>query len=145
MSKEIAEEQYAEHKGKPFYDKLVAFMTSDVCVAMEIIGKNAVSRWRSMMGPTNTETAKAEAPNSMRALFGTDGTRNACHGSDSSASAARELELFFGTKHRTTALLNNCTLGIVRPHAMNSMGEIVDRILAARKKIYTRGINFVNV
>ena len=61
----------------------------------------------------NRETA----PNSLRALYGTDGTRNATHGSDSSQSAARELEIFFGSKLATTALFNNCTLGIVRPHA----------------------------
>ena len=84
-------------------------MTSDVCVAMELIGKNAVSRWRQLMGPTNTQKAQAEAPESIRAKFGTDGTKNACHGSDSSQSAARELALFFGpTPHPTTAIFNNC-------------------------------------
>eukprot|EP00391_Amoebophrya_sp_Ameob2_P009693 CAMPEP_0178985412 /NCGR_PEP_ID=MMETSP0795-20121207/2138_1 /TAXON_ID=88552 /ORGANISM="Amoebophrya sp., Strain Ameob2" /LENGTH=372 /DNA_ID=CAMNT_0020676367 /DNA_START=136 /DNA_END=1254 /DNA_ORIENTATION=- len=133
MTRPFAEEQYAEHKGKPFYDNLVNFMTSDVCVAMELIGTNAVSTWRSLMGPTNTQTAREEAPASIRARFGTDGTRNATHGSDSSDSAARELNLFFGPKAGlpTTAIFNNCTLGIVKPHAISAghMGPIVDRIL----------------
>merc|ERR1711971_535728 len=109
------------------------FMTSDVCVAMELIGKNAVSTWRSLMGPTNTQKAKEEDPNSIRALFGTDGTRNAAHGSDSSLSAARELDLFFGNTRKipTTAIFNNCTLCIVKPHCVTQhMGQIVDRILS---------------
>ncbi|CAD7941764.1 unnamed protein product [Amoebophrya sp. A120] len=133
MTKGFAEEQYAEHKGKPFYENLVNFMTSDVCVAMELIGKNAVSTWRSLMGPTNTQKAQEEAPGSIRARFGTDGTRNAAHGSDSSGSAARELNLFFGEENKlpTTAIFNNCTVGIVKPHAVTSghAGPIVDRIL----------------
>jgi len=130
MTPELAGAQYEEHKGKEFYPRLVEFMTSDVCVAMELIGKNAVSTWRELMGPTNTQKAQETAPNSIRALFGTDGTRNATHGSDSSASAARELDLFFGVGHKTTALFNNCTLAIVKPHAFNSMGPIVDKILS---------------
>jgi len=130
MDRAFAQEQYSEHKGKPFYDNLISFMTSDVCVAMELIGKNAVSTWRSLMGPTNTQKAQEDAPNSIRARFGTDGTRNAVHGSDSSMSAARELELFFGKrKIPTTAIFNNCTLCVIKPHCIGKMGEIVDRIL----------------
>ena len=63
---------------------------------MELVANNGISAWRQFIGPTNTEKARAEAPKSIRALFGTDGTRNAVHGSDSPASAARELEFFFG-------------------------------------------------
>ncbi len=122
--------------GKPFYDKLVDFMTSDVCVAMELIGKNAVATWRTMMGPTDTQTAQEQAPQSIRALYGTDQTRNACHGSDSSQSAARELALFFGKTGKsgqipTTAIFNNCSLCLVKPHVvMSSLGDVIDRILA---------------
>merc|ERR1712194_537671 len=103
----------------------------DVCVAMELVGKSAVSLWRELMGPTNTQKAKEEAPESLRARFGTDETRNAVHGSDSSQSAARELELFFGSKRiPTTAIFNNCTLAVLKPHVvMQHMGDIVDRIL----------------
>jgi len=131
MDRKMAEEQYAEHKGRDFYDGLVDFMTSDVCVAMELVGKSAVSLWRELMGPTNTQKAKEEAPESLRARFGTDETRNAVHGSDSSQSAARELELFFGSKRiPTTAIFNNCTLAVLKPHVvMQHMGDIVDRIL----------------
>ena len=88
-------------------------------------------------------TAKEEAPHSLRALFGTDGTQNAVHGSDSSLSAERELELFFGRKHPTTAIFNNCTLGLIKPHVvMKNMGSILDTILSegfeiSAMKLYT--------
>ena len=50
---------------------------------MELDNNGAVKGWREFIGPTNSATAKAEAPGSLRALFGTDGTKNAVHGSDS--------------------------------------------------------------
>jgi len=56
---------------------------------------NAIAAWREVAGPTKTEVAKETAPNSIRALFGTDGTKNAVHGSDSLKSANRELNLLF--------------------------------------------------
>ena len=58
-------------------------MKSDVNVGMELVGDGSVDGWRQFIGPTNTQTALVEAPNSIRALFGTDGTKNAVHGSDS--------------------------------------------------------------
>lgn len=62
---------------------------------MELIAENAIDKWRSLIGPTNTQTAKAEAPESLRAYFGTDGTKNAVHGSDSSGSVKREVAFWF--------------------------------------------------
>jgi nucleoside-diphosphate kinase len=102
---------YGEHRGKHFYKGLIDFMTSDVVVGMELVADGAIKGWRELLGPTNTFRAKEEAPDSIRALYGTDGTRNACHGSDAPASAERELEYFFGTGSAmgTTSLQNNCT------------------------------------
>jgi len=90
FTKASAEEFYGEHKGKPFFPNLQSFITSDVVVGMEIVADNAIDKWRSLIGPTNTQKAKEEAPESLRALFGTDGTKNACHGSDSVGSMKRE-------------------------------------------------------
>ena len=84
MSVEIAQNFYAEHKGKPFYEDLVKMMSSDVIVALELVADDAVNKWRQLIGPTNPEKARAEAPKSIRALFGTNGNNNAVHGSDSS-------------------------------------------------------------
>lgn len=116
---ELAAEFYGEHQGKPFYPNLVDFMTSDLCVGMELVRENAIKHWRTLLGPTNTQVAKEQAPNSIRAQYGTDGTKNACHGSDSKPSAKRELDLVFG-QARSPALLNNCAGAIIKPHAVKS-------------------------
>jgi nucleoside-diphosphate kinase len=103
LSAEQAGKFYAEHNGKPFYDNLVQFMTSGPAVAMVLQKDGAIQAWRDLMGPTNTENAKQSAPNSLRAQFGTDGTQNATHGSDSPASAAREISLIFPDVAPTTS------------------------------------------
>lgn len=87
---------YREHEGKPFFPTLQAHMTSDVCVGIELVAPDAVKKWRNLLGPTNTEVARKTAPGCLRALFGTDGTKNACHGSDSNGSYKREADIFFG-------------------------------------------------
>ena len=122
---------YGEHKGKPFFPTLIDFMTSDVSVGMELVWENAIGHWRKVLGPTNYQVAKETAPGSIRALFGTDGTRNACHGSDSKPSAQRELDFIFGSSIRTTALLNNCTCAIIKPHVLKegNAGKVIDMIL----------------
>lgn len=104
FTQESAGKFYAEHEGKAFFGNLTEFMTSDVCIGMELIADNAIAKWRQFIGPTNTQKAKQEAPNSLRALFGTDGTKNACHGSDSAESAAREIDFWFGGENSSRAM-----------------------------------------
>jgi nucleoside diphosphate kinase len=65
--------------------------------AMELERESAIAGWRGVAGPTNSERARAEAPGSLRAQLGTDGSQNAVHGSDSPASAAREARIVFGS------------------------------------------------
>ena len=119
---------YAEHTGKPFYEDLTNFIASDVVVGMELVAENAVTKWRQLMGPTSPLVAKTDAPNSIRALFGTEGTHNAVHGSDSATSANRELNFFFSLPG-SPAVLNNCTCCIIKPHAFNQAGRIINSIL----------------
>ncbi len=141
LTPQRAQDFYGEHKGKPFFETLVNFMTSGPVYALVLAKKDAIKEWRSLMGPTNSNTARAEKPKrcaaqhcfyplahcqyhlaalslhmylqhslfahnsnkgdamllscSLRALYGTDGTQNATHGSDSPASAAREIRFFF--------------------------------------------------
>jgi nucleoside-diphosphate kinase len=130
FTRESADNFYGEHIGKPFYPNLQEFICSDVVIGMELVADNAVQKWRNFIGPTNTEKARAEAPGSLRAQFGTDGTKNAVHGSDSPASAERELGLFFGNM-KTSAQLSSCTLCIIKPHIVKSCqaGQVIDWIL----------------
>jgi nucleoside-diphosphate kinase len=92
ISKSQCEEFYAEHKERPFFGELVSFMTSGPVVLMALQGENAVLRNREIMGATDPKKA---APGTIRALFGDNVGENAVHGSDSTASAARELNIFF--------------------------------------------------
>lgn len=89
------EEFYAEHKARPFFGELVSFMTSGPAVLMALKGENAVTRNREIMGAT--DPAKA-APGTLRKLYGDNMGENAVHGSDSAASADRELKIFFTAK-----------------------------------------------
>ncbi|CAN0134169.1 unnamed protein product [Scytosiphon promiscuus] len=93
--KEDAEEFYSEHRGKPFFDALVIFMTSGPIIQLCLEKVDAIREWRKLAGPTDSGDAKASEPTSLRALYGTDGTKNAVHGSDSLASALRELDFCF--------------------------------------------------
>ena len=72
-------------------------MTSDYAVGMELVSQDAIKKWRTFIGPTNSLKAKEEAPKSIRAKYGEDGTKNAVHGSDSPQSVERELGLIFGS------------------------------------------------
>ncbi|HEX8861508.1 MAG TPA: nucleoside-diphosphate kinase [Actinomycetes bacterium] len=92
LDEAVAKAHYAEHEGKPFFDDLVEFITSGPLVAICVEGPEAVTAVRTLMGPTNPVQA---APGSIRGDYGLDIGRNLVHGSDSAASAAREVELFF--------------------------------------------------
>ncbi len=95
LSKEQATKFYAEHEGKSFFNNLINFMTSGPVVTLALRKLSAISDWRRLAGPTNSAKARVTSPASLRALFGTDGTMNAVHGSDSPLSANRELSLMF--------------------------------------------------
>tara|TARA_B100000941_G_scaffold180965_1_gene129874 strand:+ start:622 stop:1029 length:408 start_codon:yes stop_codon:yes gene_type:complete len=84
---------YAEHEGKPFYDDLIAFMTSGPVFIQVLEGENAINKNRELMG--NTDPSKAN-PGTIRADFAHTIDANAVHGSDSEESAKREISFFFG-------------------------------------------------
>ena len=92
LSEQVARGFYAVHKERPFYDDLVAFMTSDPVVVVCLEGEGAIKKWRDLMGPTNSEEAPA---GTIRGDFGTDIERNASHGSDAPETAAVEIAYFF--------------------------------------------------
>ncbi len=83
---------YAEHKGKGFFNDLMEFMTSGPVIVQVLEGDNAIARNRELMGATNPAQA---APGTIRADFAKSIDANAVHGSDSPASAEREISYFF--------------------------------------------------
>lgn len=83
---------YAEHEGKPFFEKLLEFMTSGPIMVQVLEAEDAINRNRELMGNTNPENA---AEGTLRKLFADSLTRNAVHGSDSPESAEREIAYFF--------------------------------------------------
>ena len=92
LKKEKCQDFYAEHKERPFFGELVSFMTSGPVLLMVLSGENAVAKNREVMGATDPKKA---APGTIRALYGDNVGENTVHGSDSAASAAREIALFF--------------------------------------------------
>ena len=94
LSDELAGGFYAEHKERPFYPDLVAFMTSGPVVVQVLEGEGAIRKNRELMGATNPAEADA---GTIRADFAKSIDANAVHGSDSPASAAREIAYFFAS------------------------------------------------
>ena len=93
VGKPLAQQHYAEHKGKAFYDGLVEYITSSPVIAAVFEGKEAIRAVRQTFGATDPKEA---TPGSVRADYGLDKGRNLTHASDSAASAKREIALFFG-------------------------------------------------
>ncbi len=92
ISEDLASRHYGEHVGKPFYEKLMSYITSGPVVAMVLEGDNAVEMVRKFLGATNPQDA---TPGTIRCDYGQMIGRNIIHGSDSLASAEREIGLFF--------------------------------------------------
>ena len=92
LTKEQAEEFYAEHASRPFYDSLVSYMTSGPVVVQVLAGKDAIATSRKIMGATNPANAE---PGTIREKFAESLERNSVHGSDSEASAKKEIGFFF--------------------------------------------------
>ncbi len=87
-----AQAHYAEHEGKSFFPSLIEFITSGPLVSAVVEGEEAIASWRTMMGATNPAAAQ---PGTIRGDLATVTQLNVTHGSDSPASAAREIALFF--------------------------------------------------
>ena len=92
VNRELAEEHYAEHREKPFFEELVDFITTTPVVAMRVRGEGAIGVMRSLMGSTNPAEA---APGTIRGDLALSMPDNLVHGSDSPESAEREISLWF--------------------------------------------------
>ncbi|XP_070804123.1 nucleoside diphosphate kinase 6 [Pituophis catenifer annectens] len=94
-SKEDSQRFYQEHSGRFFYQRLVEFMSSGPMRVYILAHEEAITHWRSLMGPTKVYRARHMAPDSIRGTLGLTDTRNTVHGSDSAASASKEIAFFF--------------------------------------------------
>jgi nucleoside-diphosphate kinase len=92
LGKQQAQEFYAVHKDRPFFDELVSFVTSGPVIVMALEKENAIKAWRDLMGATDPQKA---AEGTIRKQFGTNIGNNATHGSDAPETAKVELGLFF--------------------------------------------------
>lgn len=105
LTPEMAASHYAEHVGKPFYPSLVEFITSGPVVAMVLAGPNAVKIVRTMMGSTNPVDA---LPGTIRGDYAKVMSYNVVHGSDSAASAEREIAIYFAEQEIIQNYLEVC-------------------------------------
>jgi len=96
LTREEAEGFYAVHRDRPFFPDLTAFMSSGPCIAMVLEAEGAISKWRDVMGATDSTKA---AEGTLRKQFGTNIERNATHGSDAPETAATEIAYFFSGIH----------------------------------------------
>jgi nucleoside-diphosphate kinase len=92
IPRSLSAEHYAEHKGKPFYADLVSFITSGPVLALAVRGESAIAGVRALMGATDPADS---LPGTIRGDLAIELSENVVHGSDSRASAKRELRLFF--------------------------------------------------
>ncbi len=99
VDRDMARQHYGEHEGKPFFNGLVKYITSSPIIAGVLEGTNAVAAARQIMGATRPTEA---APGTIRADFGLEVGRNLVHGSDSTASARREIAIFFAGERLPT-------------------------------------------
>uniref|UniRef100_A0A8W8L7M3 Nucleoside diphosphate kinase-like domain-containing protein n=1 Tax=Magallana gigas TaxID=29159 RepID=A0A8W8L7M3_MAGGI len=120
LTREMAEEFYKEHKGQDYFEELITRMTCGPVLALGLAREDAITGWRHMLGPTEVEKAKSEAPESLRAKFALEETKiNMLHGSDSEETAKKELEFFFPMEQ---------TVAVIKPDAVGTKDEIIDRI-----------------
>merc|ERR1711998_143509 len=135
LTPDQVEEFYESLRGNNTFSRVVNFMSSDAITCLSIVGDQSVARWNELCGPVDSNEARASAPQSLRACFGADAIQNAVHSSPDAQCAEKELDFFFGSnsgRFAQTAVLDNCTLGIIKPHAQSQglAGKIVDDILS---------------
>ena len=120
------------YKDCPVTEEVLAYMAEGPIVAFQLMRERAVSKWQELLGPDDPSLARKIAPDSLRAQFGTNEIRNGFYASKSAELAEKGVKFFFGTRRmgKSTALLSNSTLGIIKPHAVKEglAGQIIEDI-----------------
>ncbi|KAF5301613.1 hypothetical protein FQA39_LY10660 [Lamprigera yunnana] len=127
---------YEFKKGDPLLPTMLEHIVSGPFVALELVGDNAIQRWRSEIGPKDPTEGRKIAPESLRALYGIDSASNGLHGSDNRDTAVRNTCYFFpkGIDKKQpfgTCQINNSTCCLVKPHAIKEgkLGPIITAIM----------------
>ena len=130
MSIEDASIFYNNIQNSPSLQSMINFISSDYVVGIDLVKKNAIKEWLSLIGPEEVEIAQKNSPNSLRAIFGSNSLKNAVHGSLTSSDAKRESSLIFN-KIRHQPILNSCSCVVIKPHAISegNAGKIIDILL----------------
>jgi len=141
LNRDDAQKFYEQHQGTDFFLQLIDYMTSGPIIALALAAKeegiDVVTQWRTLIGPKDVTIAKEEAPESLRAQFGSkdEEFKNALHGSDTADQAARELAFFFPDFHKkkktsqSKAIRVQRTLALIRPDALRKYrDDILDKI-----------------
>jgi len=129
---------YTKLRGEPYYPDLVSYLSSGCSLALELVRKNAIQKWRELLGPLDSETARDVNPDSLRAKFGQDSINNVAHGSANTEEASREINFFFpksrmssNSVYTPAAHMSNTkvtTCCVIKPHAIQLAGEIIEAI-----------------
>lgn len=150
MTQQEAAEFFAPQQHQPHYRDLVQHMTGYPVVALHLVGEDCLTRWNRLLGPVDPLHAKQSAPQSLRARYGTSVVLNVCHGSEDLKAADEEITFWFGAsssiKRRNNAALTNCTLGLIKPHAISQGigGDIIQTILDEGFEISAIGLAALN-
>ena len=126
MNEEMVSVLFPDSTIKAYFRELTRFLTSDVVVGMEVVGESAIHAVKQLAG---NQMGKESA--TIRGLFAVDQVKNAVHVSENEENYQREDDVFFSEKfrHLSPAILTNCSLCIIKPHAFACAGKIIDRIL----------------
>lgn len=141
LTPEEAAPLFRSQEALPHSRDLLQFVTSAPVVALHLVGDDCIGRWSRLLGPIDPDQAKQTAPQSLRARYGSSVLRNVAHGAEDPRAAAQDLPAVFGPdspiRARNSAVLTDCTLGIIKPHAVAQglASDIVQAILDARLEI----------
>lgn len=142
LTRKEALDFYETKKGDAYLPFIVEHCVSGPIVALELVGDNAIERWKSILGPEDPAEARKTAPGSLRAIYGLERASNAFHASENPEEAVREACFFFpqGIDRKppsSTAQLKNATCCVIKPHAVEEkkLGYILSAITESKFKI----------
>ncbi|UYV68659.1 NME9 [Cordylochernes scorpioides] len=122
LTREQAEQFYEEHRAKRYFPHIVSHLCSDFIIVMVLWRKEAISLFRTLMGPSNPEEARNTSPDSIRARFGISRIKNAIHGSQDEEHAAKEIDFFYTEVEKPRRVEK--TLAIIKPDIIQHSREI---------------------